>query len=67
MNQVIGVSLIRGEKYNGVPDSELPGERLLMVIFSYNMTTVSSSIPTHGNYHHYHGYVLLLLPISNKM
>ena len=25
--------------------------------YTYDMTTVSSAIPTHGNYHNYHGYV----------
>lgn len=66
MNQVIVASLRRErDEHDGVPDSESPGERLqgvLIVIFSstYNdnpMTTVSSAIPTHGNYHNYHGYV----------
>lgn len=46
--------------------------RVLIVIFSstYNdiaMTTVSSTIPTHGNYHNYHGYVSYFLPIPSKM
>ena len=65
MNQVIVASL-RGERYehDGVPDSEPPGELVscqaclsLVLTTTTPMTTVSSAIPTHGNYHNYHGYV----------
>ena len=30
------------------------------------MTTLSSAIPTHGNYHNYHGYSTLVLELIRK-